>query len=124
MAEETRNILFVEDEPLLGELLVEVLTDRGFLVTVARDANTALRYLDGGGKADLLFTDIDLGEGMDGATLARLVHSMRPQMPIIYASARCSLGEIQAVPGSVFLRKPYTLKQVDATLAQFSRAAA
>src|SRR5437660_2770171 len=69
-------------------------------------------------EADVLFTDIDLGAGMDGAQLAQLVHEMRPKLPIVYASGRRSLDQFKAVPGSVFLPKPYSLNQVDQTLAR------
>jgi DNA-binding NtrC family response regulator len=56
---------------------------------------------------------------MDGATLAQLAHEMRPALPIIYASGRRSMHEIATVPGSTFLPKPYTLKDVDATIARY-----
>ena len=59
----------------------------------------------------MLFTDIDLGEGMDGATLARLAREMRPQLPVVYASGRRSVEQLDTVPGSVFLPKPYVFAQ-------------
>ena len=118
MKSEHRTILFVEDEPLLGELMTEALTDKGFEVEVAPDAGHALRYLLSGAEVDVLFTDIDLGDGMDGATLARLAREMRPQLPVVYASGRRSVEQLDTVPGSVFLPKPYSLKQVDQTLAR------
>ena len=117
MKPEHRTILFVEDEPLLGELMTEALTDKGFEVEVAPDAGHALRYLLSGAEVDVLFTDIDLGEGMDGATLARLAREMRPHLPVVYASGRRSVEQLDTVPGSVFLPKPYSLNQVDATIA-------
>ena len=82
MKPEPRTILFVEDEPLLGELMTEALADKGFEVEVAPDAGHALRYLLSGAEVDVLFTDIDLGAGMDGATLARLARAMRPELPV------------------------------------------
>ena len=99
MKPEHRTILFVEDEPLLGELMTEALTDKGFDVEVAPDAGHALRYLLSGAEVDVLFTDIDLGEGMDGATLARLAREMRPQLPVVYASGRRSVGAARHRPG-------------------------
>ena len=117
MKPEHRTILFVEDEPLLGELMTEALTGKGFEVRVAPDAGHALRYLLSGAEVDVLFTDIDLGDGMDGATLARLARQMRPELPVVYASGRRSVAQLDTVPGSVFLPKPYSLNQVDATIA-------
>ena len=112
-------VLLVEDEALLGELMTEALTDKGFQVHAAPDARDALRHLLSGADVDIMFTDIDLGEGMDGATLAQLAHEMRPMLPIIYASGRRAMHEIETVPGSTFLPKPYTLKEVDATIARY-----
>ena len=111
-------VLLVEDEPLLGELMTEALTDKGFAVVASTDAGGALRHLLSGAECDILFTDIDLGEGMDGATLAQLVHEMRSVLPIVYTSGRRSLHEFTTVPGAAFLPKPYSLSDVDRTLAQ------
>ena len=113
-----RTILFVEDEPLLGELMTEALIDKGFEVEVAPDAGHALRYLLSGAEVDVLFTDIDLGQGMDGATLAQIAREMRPTLPVVYASGRRSLSEFETVPNSTFLQKPYSLTQVDRTIAR------
>ncbi len=117
MKAEQRTILFVEDEPLLGELMTEALTDKGYAVEVATDANHALRYLLSGAEVDILFTDIDLGEGMDGAKLAQLAREMRPRLPVVYASGRRSMEQFPTVPDSTFLPKPYSLNQVDQTIA-------
>ncbi|MEN3375786.1 MAG: hypothetical protein V7604_1141 [Hyphomicrobiales bacterium] len=118
MNESPKIVLLVEDEPLLGELMVEALTDKGFAVVASSDAGGALRHLLSGAHCDILFTDIDLGAGMDGATLARLVHAMRPGLPIVYTSGRRSMDDFQTVPGAAFLPKPYTLMDVNRTLAQ------
>ena len=122
MRSEVRTILFVEDEPLLGELMTEALIDKGFEVEVAPDAGHALRYLLSGADVDVLFTDIDLGQGMDGATLAQIAREMRPSLPIVYASGRRSLSESETVPNSTFLQKPYSLNQLDQTIARLMSA--
>jgi len=111
-------VLLVEDEPLLGELMTEALTEKGFAVVASIDAGGALRHLLSGADCDLLFTDIDLGAGMDGAALAQLVHAMRPGLPIVYTSGRRSPREFATVPGAAFLPKPYSLNDVDRMIAQ------
>lgn len=108
------TVLLVEDEPLLGELMTEALIDHGFDVRVMADAGSALRHLLSGADVDVLFTDIDLGAGMDGAALAKIVHEMRPRLPIVYTSGR--RFEFEKVPGAAFLPKPYTVDNVGATL--------
>src|SRR3979490_2514344 len=99
MKTEPKVVLLVEDEPLLGELMTEALTDKGFAVVASTDAGGALRHLLSGADCDILFTDIDLGEGMDGATLAQLVHAMRPALPILYTPGRRLLHVVPTVPG-------------------------
>jgi DNA-binding response OmpR family regulator len=112
------KVLLVEDEPMLSELLTEALTDKGFCVHAAPDADGALAHLLSGAQVDIMLTDIDLGEGMDGAHLARVARELRPMLPIIYASGRRTMGDFRTVPGSTFLPKPYTLNQIDATIAR------
>ena len=116
-------VLLVEDEPLLGELMTEALIDQGFEVHAAGDAGDALRHLVSGAEVDILFTDIDLGGGMDGAELAQLARDMRPKLPVVYTSGRRLPEQIAAVPGAAFLPKPYSLGDVSATLGQVIRKA-
>ncbi len=119
MKKETRTILFVEDEPLLGALMSDALADRGFTVHVAPNADDALDHLMSGADIDVMITDIDLGEGMDGAALAERARELRPSLPVIYASGRCrSIAQIAAVPDAVFMPKPYSLSDVGSTLAK------
>jgi CheY-like chemotaxis protein len=118
MKAEPKIVLLVEDEPLLGELMTEALTDKGFSVVASTDAGGALRHLLSGADCDILFTDIELGEGMDGATLAQLAHAMRPALPIVYTSGRRSPDDFVTVPGATFLPKPYSLSDVDRTLVE------
>jgi CheY-like chemotaxis protein len=124
MTKEPRSILFVEDEPLLGELMSDALTDRGFTVHVAPNADDALDHLRSGADIDVLITDIDLGEGMDGAALAERARELRPSLPVVYASGRCRTREqIAAVPGSIFMPKPYSINDVGSTLERVARRA-
>lgn len=102
------TILLVEDETLISQLIADWLGDRGFAVHEAGTADAAFAYLDAGGDADVLFTDIILPGGMDGLELARLARRLRPDLPIVYASGRYGQGELgEAVPCSVYLAKPY-----------------
>lgn len=123
MKTEPKIVLLVENEPLLGELMIEALTDKGFAVVASTDAGGALRHLLSGAACDILFTDIELGAGMDGATLAQLVHAMRPGLPIVYTSGRRSPDDFATVPGAAFLPKPYSLSDVDATIASLTASA-
>jgi two-component system, OmpR family, response regulator len=102
------HVLFVEDEPLISNLVTEVLGERGFAVHAVAAAEDALRHLDVGARVDVLFTDINLPGGMDGALLAEEVRERRPELPIVYCSGRYPASALMPlVPRSIFVRKPY-----------------
>ncbi len=89
-------------------------------VTNAADALAHLAAL----PVDVLFTDINLPGGMDGAALARRAREMRPQLPVVYASARATLLKQDArVPGSIVVPKPYEPALVGRLLVAATRAA-
>jgi CheY-like chemotaxis protein len=102
------KILVVEDEALIGEMVVDALEEQGFDVFLVSNAADALRYVESGARVDALLTDVHLPGGMDGSELASRVRALRPDMPIVYASGRWhpSDGE-RLVARSVFLPKPY-----------------
>lgn len=102
------TVLLVEDEALISELVADWLADRGFAVHEARTADDALAYLDAGGDADVLFTDVNLPGTIDGAELAKRARELRPDLPIVYASGRYAYSDLgRVVPRSVFVPKPY-----------------
>lgn len=101
------TVLVVEDEWLIRELIAEVLGTEGYDVLEAADADEAIRLI-GCERIDLLFTDIDLGPGPDGVTLARAARAARPDLKVVYASGRRQRLEPElSVAGSVFMAKPY-----------------
>jgi DNA-binding NtrC family response regulator len=109
MPERRTSVLVVEDEPLISNLVAEILADNGFAVHAVDAAEDALRFIESGAEVDILFTDINLVGPMDGATLAREVRARRPEMPVVYCSGRYSPSAVMPlVPRSVFVRKPYS----------------
>ncbi len=104
---ESIRVLLVEDEMLIAEWVAESLSEQGFIVHTVSNAGDALRHL-AAAPVDVLFTDINLPGGMDGAALARQARALLPDLPIIYASARAQISDLQGrVAGVAFLRKPY-----------------
>jgi len=113
MDEMTSRILVVEDELLIGEMVAEVLAEYGFEVVTVANAKQALEHLTCGAPCDCLFTDINLPGGIDGAALAQLARKLRPDLPVVYASGAISrIEQLDAVPGSTFVPKPYDPKKV------------
>jgi CheY-like chemotaxis protein len=111
------RVLLVEDEFLISEWVAESLSEQGFAVHTASNAVEALRYL-ATEPVDVLFTDINLSGGMDGAALARRARALLPDLPVVYASARANLLDpTLRVPGSIFVPKPYVPALVGRILA-------
>ncbi|HEX3337763.1 MAG TPA: response regulator [Pseudolabrys sp.] len=117
------SVLVVEDEVLISNLVADALSASGFLVHEVTTADEALEYIDSGAAIDVLFTDINLPGGMNGAELATRARQMRPEMPIVYASGRYKLSEIAPlVPRSLFMAKPYDPNDVCALLTRLTGA--
>ena len=118
------HVLLVEDEFLISEWVAQALSEQGFDVQTVTNAADALAHL-AALPVDVLFTDINLPGGMDGAALAWRAREMQPQLPVVYASARATLLKQDArVPGSIVVPKPYEPALVGRLLAAASRAAA
>jgi DNA-binding response OmpR family regulator len=101
------HVLLVEDEFVISEWVAQSLTDQGFAVQTAGNAADALDHL-AADEVDVLLTDINLPGSMDGISLARRARELRPNIPVVYASARATLLSPDArVPGAIILPKPY-----------------
>jgi CheY-like chemotaxis protein len=99
--------LFVEDEFFIREWIAQSLAEQGFAVDSVTNAADALSYITHA-RIDVLLTDINLPGAMDGTALARRARELRPNLAVIYASARAAtLKQDARVPGSVVLPKPY-----------------
>ncbi len=121
-AAEPIHVLVVEDEFLIGEWVSQSLSEQGFEVQTVSNAADALDCL-ASAPVDVLFTDVNLAGGMDGAALARRAREMRPHLPVVYASAWATLLKQDArVPGSVIVPKPYEPALVGRLLAATLRA--
>ena len=117
------SVLLVEDEVLISNLVADCLTASGFTVHEVTTADEALRYIDSGANIDVLFTDVNLPGGMDGAELATRARERRPEMPIVYASGRFKLSDITPlVSRSLFMAKPYDPADVCALLTRLTAA--
>ncbi len=117
------HVLFVEDEFLISEWVSQSLSEQGFDVQTVTNAADALAHL-AALPVDVLFTDINLPGGMDGAALARRAREMQPQLPVVYASARATLLKQDArVPGSIVVPKPYEPALVGRLLVAATKAA-
>jgi CheY-like chemotaxis protein len=76
-----RSILFVDDHEVLASLSCEILEMQGYRAISAHSGEEALlKFQDH--EFDVLVTDMRLG-AMNGLELARRLHEMRPDVPVI-----------------------------------------
>lgn len=109
MEDDAPVLLVVEDDFLVRLTLVDALSDGGFDVLEAADAQEALNHICERADIAALMTDINLPGGADGFALARAVRVIRPGLPVLYASGRYSAAESgKGVEGARFLAKPFT----------------
>jgi PAS domain S-box-containing protein len=108
------TILVVEDQVDVGDYAEAVLTEFGYTVMRADNANAALTLLDGAGSIDLLFSDLIMPGGMNGVMLAREIKRRRPRMRVLLTTgyAESSIERVDA-RGAEFelIQKPY--KRID-----------
>ena len=79
----TERILFVDDEQMLMDTAIDLLTSLGYNVTGIGDSIQALSFMqEHGDDIDVLITDQTM-PGMSGLELAKEVLAVRKDMPII-----------------------------------------
>ncbi len=107
------RVLVVEDDPAVGEALVETLLLRGHRVEVATSGEEALERLRTD-EFDVVITD-DLMPGMGGTALAERVKREHPGVAVILVTGRVSSGEERSV-ADARLTKPVTGAELERTL--------
>ena len=115
------TILVVEDEPVLRELVCEVLQDYKYRVLAAGTGLEALRTWDEhNGQIDLVLTDMVMPEGMTGRELAAQLKQRKPELKVIYSSGYSpeAMGRDFGHSDTVFLSKPYLPPQLARTVRQ------
>ena len=79
------QILFLEDEPVIREVLKEYMTISGYEVTTAENGEEAVRLLEQQ-KFDAAVLDI-MVPGIDGFEVLRHIRSHTPDMAVIMLTA-------------------------------------
>ena len=80
------KVLLAEDDRDFGNILSQYISISGFDVTLARDGKEAWE-LFGQEKPDLCVLDVMMPE-MDGFTLGEKIKEARPEIPIIFLTAK------------------------------------
>jgi len=108
----TETILVEEDEPILRELVVNILEFCGYRTYQAETGPAAIKtWQEHRSEIKLLLTDMMMPGGMTGRQLAERLHQDDPGLKVIYTSGY-SPGmagkDIALLEGFNFLAKPYS----------------
>lgn len=119
----TGNILFVDDEEMLGEMFEAILGRLGYNVYVHTSSLDALEsFRKDPGYFDAVITDQTMPE-MTGAELARRVLEIRPDIPVILCTGYSSMADEKAAKAlgiKEFVIKPITKKKIAHLLSKLA----
>src|SRR5271165_474285 len=100
-----RTALVVDDDTSYRQIMHEILTENEWQVIEAATGEEALMLSE---KPDLLVIDINLGDGMDGWTFARLARDRWPDIGLLFISGMSQSPQQYDISG-LFIMKPFRL---------------
>jgi nitrogen-specific signal transduction histidine kinase/ActR/RegA family two-component response regulator len=109
------TILVVEDDPDVLNIANAGLLDLGYEVKTAMDADRGLAIIRGDPSIDVLFSDVVMPGGMNGAQLAVEARRLRPDLKILLTSGYTAAAstENHALSHRLeMLRKPYRREEL------------
>ncbi|WP_088342730.1 MULTISPECIES: response regulator [Rhodomicrobium] len=107
----TETVLVVEDDEDVRLTAVEMLSDLGYRVLKARDAQSAFAIVESGVPIDLLFTDVVMPGPMRSPELARKAKERLPNIAVLFTSGYTDNAIVHGGrldDGIELLSKPYT----------------
>lgn len=115
------RVAIAEDDAMLGQILEDLLDERGAYCTTFATADDALLAIINTGQPDLVIADHIVPGQLTGGELANLLLSRWPTLPIIITTGYGY--EIQAnLPlNVVYLQKPWMPAALDAAITQALR---
>ncbi|OYT81092.1 MAG: hybrid sensor histidine kinase/response regulator [Pseudomonas sp. PGPPP4] len=105
-----KTVLVVEDEPVVRQMVVDLLRELGYATLQAEDARSALPLLESGRPIDLLLSDVGL-PGMNGRQLAEIARQRRPGLKVLFATGYAEGAHLEGYldPGMTLITKPFNL---------------
>jgi PAS domain S-box-containing protein len=111
-------ILVVDDEPAIRAVTRAMLSASGYEVLLAADgAEGVARYQERRAEVRLVILDMTMPV-MDGAATLRALHQLDPRLPVVAVSGLSDavMLDEQVPPPAAFLPKPFTARDLLATL--------
>ena len=103
------TVLLVEDDEQVLGMAVDSLQELDYTVVIARNAAEALDHLGRPDRIDVMFSDVVMPGGMNGAQLAAQARRLRPSLKILLTSGYVGENGAGALAGQdlPLLAKPY-----------------
>ncbi len=115
-----RKILVVDDDPIIRDMMADILDFEGYSISVARHGQEALKMLRS--EEDfLVFLDIMM-PGMNGKELCDVIEAdphLRERHIIVLMSAVDNLEEAASLKIDAVLKKPFVVEDVINTLEPY-----
>lgn len=108
------TILLVDDEFFLTEIMTDAFAEDGFDVVVANDGASAMAIIeDATVPIAALVTDINMGPGANGWTVARRARKVQPGLPVVYTTGGAAHEWVaNGVTASVLVTKPFPVSEI------------
>ncbi len=120
----TETVLVAEDDEAVRTTVVELLSDLGYHVLRAKDAEGALAIIESGVPIDLLFTDVVMPGPLRSPELARKARERLPDIAVLFTSGYTDNAIVHAGrldEGVELLSKPYSFEAMARKIRQVLR---
>jgi CheY-like chemotaxis protein len=111
----SETVLVVEDDHTVQSTVVETLSQLGYTVLKADDAQSALSIVRSGVAIDLLFTDVVMPGPLRSPEMARQALLILPRLKVLFTSGYTQNAIVHGGrldPGVELLSKPYSREQL------------
>lgn len=122
-AQNGETVLIVEDDPAVRVLVSTVLSELGYAVVEAGNADSAVPILDSTQRIDLLISDVGL-PGTNGRQLAEIGRQYRPDLKVLFITGYAEHAGVRGGfldPGMQMITKPFTFDLLTAKVREMIR---
>lgn len=117
--ETPRTVVVVEDDPLLGSILIDVLESEGYSCSLFVTADDALIYmLKQADQVKLILADYQTPGQLNGVELSGLIFGKWPMIPFILMSGHDASILIDGAPRVRWIAKPWDTGALLALVAE------
>ena len=105
------RLLIVEDDTNLSFLIKRKLEKQGdYIVETAVDGKEGLKAI-ASFRPDIVVSDLEMGDGMDGNTMIEKIRTANNDIPIIVLTGKMEF--LKQSGANMYLKKPFNVQQLD-----------